>query len=84
MILREKLTAMGARAPKLYENPCERLLDLEDGKIGEQGDEELEGMKTEWKSTLRTYEQSMQYTACMIVTSNFGPAIQLQLQFIKT
>lgn len=76
-----KLTPIGARALKLYENACERLLDLEDGEIGEQGGEELEEMKSEWKSTLRTFEQSMQYTACMIVTRS-SDAQQLQDQLL--
>ena len=82
MILRErKLTPIGARALKLYENACFRLLDLEDGEIGEQGEEEVEEMKAEWQSTLRTFEQSMQYTACMVVTRS-SDAQELQDQLL--
>ena len=38
-------------------------------------------MKEEWKSTLRTYEQSMQYTACLVATRS-SDAQELQDQLV--
>lgn len=65
---KRKLSPIGTRALRIYEDVCVRLLDLEEGEIGEEGEEGLKAMKNEWKSTLRTYDQAMQYTACLAVT----------------
>ena len=65
---KRKLSPIGTRALRIYEEVCVRLLDLEEGEIGEEGKEGLEAMENEWKSTLRTYDQAMQYTACLAVT----------------
>lgn len=54
---KRKLSPIGTRAMKLYEKACIRLLDLEGGEICEDYDKEyLEKIKTEWKSTIRTFD----------------------------
>lgn len=35
--------------------------------VGRDYTEGLEAMRNEWKATLRTYDQAMQYTACLVV-----------------
>jgi hypothetical protein len=47
---------------------CARLLDLEEGEVFEDRPEELEVVKGEWVAAIRTYEQSIQYVACLNVT----------------
>ncbi|OJJ88818.1 uncharacterized protein ASPGLDRAFT_31924 [Aspergillus glaucus CBS 516.65] len=78
---KRRLSPIEARALKLYEDTCARLLDLEQGEVGEGRGKELEAMKNEWKSTLCMYEQSMQYTACLIATRS-SDAQELQDQLI--
>jgi hypothetical protein len=61
-----KLSPIGIHALTLYKDACGRLLDLE-GEIFED-DKELEDAKGEWISSIRTYEQSIQYVGCLNVT----------------
>ena len=63
-----KLSPIGTRALKLYKDACARLLDLEEGEVYEGGEEELEEAKHEWRATIRMYEGSIRYTACLLVT----------------
>ena len=78
---KRRLSPIGARALKLYEDTCARLIDLEQGEVGEGRGKELEVMRNEWKSTLYMYEQPMQYTACLIATRS-SDAQELQDQLI--
>jgi hypothetical protein len=63
-----KLSPIGIRALKLYKDACAFLLDLEEGEAYEGGEEELEIVKDEWRATIRMYEGSIQYTACLQIT----------------
>ena len=63
-----KLSPIGIRALKLYKDACARLLHLEEGEVYEGGEEELETVKDEWRATIRMYEGSIQYTACLQIT----------------
>ena len=60
-----KLSPIGQHALALYKDACARLLDLEEGEVFEDRPEELEVVKREWVAAIRTYEQSIQYVACL-------------------
>lgn len=62
-----KLSPIGMHALKLYKDACARLLDLEDGETFDDK-EEFEAVKQEWIANIRTYEQSIQYHACLNIT----------------
>ncbi|KAN0073005.1 hypothetical protein V8E54_009119 [Elaphomyces granulatus] len=63
-----KLSPIGQHALALYKDACARLLDLEEGEVFEDRPEELEVVKGEWVAAIRTYEQSIQYVACLNIT----------------
>jgi hypothetical protein len=75
-----KLSPIGIRALKLYKDACARLLDLE-GEVYEGGEGELEAAKDEWRATIRMYEGSIQYTACLQITRT-SDAQMLQEQLL--
>lgn len=81
---KRKLSPIGIRALRLYEEACFRLLDLEDGEINEDGEQGLEETRNEWKSTIRTYDQAIQYTACLVMTrSEDAQELQEQLVMLR-
>ena len=50
-----KLFPIGIRALKLFKDACVRLLGLEKGGVYEEGEEELEAAKDEWRATIRMF-----------------------------
>ena len=81
---KRKLSPIGIRALRLYDEACFRLLDLEEGEIYEDGEQGLDATKHEWKSKIRTYDQDMQYTACLVMTrSEDAQELQEQLVMLR-
>jgi hypothetical protein len=57
-----------------YKDACARLLDLEEGEVFEDRPAELEAVKGR-VAAIRTYEQSIQYIACLNVTRTLDAQI---------
>lgn len=62
-----KLSPIGMRAPLVYKDACARFLDMEEGEIYNEKDENVEAARAEWIAIIRTCEHSMQFTACLKV-----------------
>lgn len=77
---RRILSPLGVHAVKLYKEACARLLDLEDGEVLDN--KELEEARAEWISTLRTYEESIQYRGYLKLTHS-DDAVMLQQQLVS-
>lgn len=66
--LTRKLSPIGMRALLLYKDACARFLEMEVREMFDKKDEDLEAARAELIATIRMYEQSMQFTACLKVT----------------
>ena len=76
------LSPIGIRALRLYEEACLRLLDLENCGFCEYDENGLvKAMRNEWKSTIRTYDQVMPYTRCLVMARSTD-AQELQEQLV--
>lgn len=76
-----KLSPVGMHALRLYKDACALLLDLEEGEAFDDK-EELEVAKKEWIATIRTYEELIQFWACLSTTRTSN-AQQLQDELLN-
>ncbi|MCJ1387563.1 hypothetical protein MMC18_000406 [Xylographa bjoerkii] len=84
-----KLSPIGARALKMYKDACTAILDLElqisdleEGEIIEEDEEKVQALKVRWAATIRIYEKSIQYHACLHSTST-SSAQELQDRLVE-
>lgn len=63
-----KLSPIGMRALLLYKDACARYLEMEVRDIFDKKDDDVQAARAELIATIRMYEQSMQFTACLRVT----------------
>lgn len=60
-----KLSPIGMRASLVDKDACARFLDMEEGEIHNEKDENVEAARAEWIAVIRTSEHSMQFIACL-------------------
>jgi hypothetical protein len=77
-----KLSPIGMRALMLYKDACARLLDMEEGEEYDEDEKIVEKIKREYTATIRAYEQSVQYTACLNITRTMD-AQKLQDEIVR-
>ena len=77
-----KLSPIGMRALLLYKDACARFLEMELREVFDEKDEDAQAARAELIATIRTYEQSMQFTACLQVTRS-PDAQTLQDELLK-
>jgi hypothetical protein len=77
-----KLSPIGTRALMVYKEACARLLDLDEGETCEEGEDTMQEVKDEYLGSIRTYEQSIQFTACLRTTRT-ADAQSLQDELVK-
>jgi hypothetical protein len=78
-----RLSPIGEQALKLYKEACAKLLDMEeDGLIYEEPADIVQDIKNEWLGTVRTFEQSAQYTKYLRLTDS-NSAQELQDELVK-
>lgn len=59
---------IGIRALPVYKDACARFLEIEEGEMFGEKDEDVQVARAEILATIRMYEQSMQFTTCLRVT----------------
>lgn len=77
-----KLSPIGTHALRLYKDACAQLLDLEEGDTSDEDEADVQTMKDECISTIRTYEQSFQFVAYLRVTRT-SDAQKLQEEIVN-
>lgn len=77
-----KLSPIGERGLMLYKEACARMLDLDEGETCDDGEDVVQEVKGEYLSTIRMYEQSIQFTACLRTTRTVD-AQSLQDELVK-
>jgi hypothetical protein len=80
--MERKLSPIGARGLMLYKEACARLLDLDEGKTCEEGEDTMQEVRDEYLGTIRIYERSIQFTACLRTTRT-ADAQSLQDELVK-
>ena len=70
-----KQCPIGMRALLMYKEACKGLLNLEiqlenteEGQFQDDDKGNLQDLKTEWLATIRIYEESIQFRACLQTT----------------
>jgi hypothetical protein len=79
-----KVSPIGQRGLMIYKEACARLLDLDNGETRDDDDGEntVQEVRDEYLSTVRMYERSIQYTACLRITRT-EDAQALQDELVK-
>lgn len=76
-----KLSPLGMHALRLYKEACANFLSLQESEIFNSA-EEFEEAKNKWISTLRTYEQALQYQT-FLKTTNSEDAQNMQERLLS-